>query len=58
MTKKSSIIPQIRLMGIRDSRGLQGVMARGANVYQAGSSSAHGGRPTKQSIQRRLKGVK
>lgn len=34
---------QRRLLGVNDPRGPQGIMSRGANVYNGGSPSAHSG---------------
>lgn len=32
-----------KLLGERDSRGMQGIFARGSNVYNGGTSAAHSG---------------
>lgn len=49
------------LQGHKDSRGLQGILSRGSNVYnstskaaQSGSGRAGIGRPPLSAIQRRL----
>lgn len=51
-----------KLLGLDDSRSTRGILSRGANVYKGGSASAHKGggaqygRPSKNAIQRRLRG--
>lgn len=42
-----------RLQGLTDSRGPQGIAARGKNVYRAASMSPNNG-PTKAAIARKL----
>lgn len=50
-----------KLSGEKDSRGLQGILSRGTNVYNATSNAAMSGkgragigRPSNAAIQRRL----
>jgi len=39
------------LLGQRDPRSMQGMMARGANIYQGTSNSPYAGKPTANSMQ-------
>lgn len=50
-----------RQLGVRDSRGIVGILSRGKNVYRGGTPNAHSGggpqfgRPSKDTVLRRLK---
>ena len=35
---------------INDPRGMQGILSRGSNTYNAGSKSSYGGKVTTQSL--------
>jgi len=39
------------LLGQRDPRSMQGMLARGANIYQGTSNSPYAGKPTANSMQ-------
>jgi hypothetical protein len=48
-------------LGVRDSRGMVGILSRGKNVYRGGVPNAHSGggpqygRPSNDAVLRRLK---